>query len=179
MKTILAVLVATAALAAPPDRWLHVRVQSGQNENVRVNIPLSMAEKVLPAIRVNKLKDGRLKVGKEDISVDLHALFEAVRTSPDNEFVSVQNAEEDVRVAKLGGNLLVRVREGHRSRSHQSVDVTIPLPVVEALLSGGKDELNILAGIHALGVQGDITLVSVTDAHDNVRIWIDSKNRSD
>ena len=82
-------------------------------------------------------------------------------------------------MAKAGGNLLVRVREGPRSRSHQSVDVTIPLPVVEALLSGGKDELNILAGIHALGVQGDITLVSVTDAHDNVRIWIDSKNRSD
>ncbi len=178
MKTIIAVLIATAALAAPPDQWLHVKVEGSGNEKVRVNIPLSMVEKVLPALHVDRLRDGRLHIEKQDMNVDLHQLFDALKTSPDNEFVSVQNDKEDVRVAKSKGNLVVRVRDGKGSK-HENVDVTIPMPVVEALLSGGKDELNLLAGIRALSAQGDITLVTVTDNRESVRVWIDSKNRAD
>ena len=46
------VLTSAMAFAAPPDAWLHVRVDNseGKQEHVRVNVPLSLAEKVLPEI---------------------------------------------------------------------------------------------------------------------------------
>ena len=54
-------LAATAAIAGQatqPERWLHVRVdnQEAKGEMVRINVPLSLAEKVLPAIHNDKLR---------------------------------------------------------------------------------------------------------------------------
>jgi hypothetical protein len=53
------------------------------------------------------------------------------------------------------------------------------MTVVEALLSGGKDELDILAAIRALARHGDTELVSVQDRKTTVRVWVDSKNTSE
>src|SRR6266851_1884487 len=46
------------------DRWLHVRVISSdaKGETVRVNVPLELAEKVLPAIHQERIHDGKLKI---------------------------------------------------------------------------------------------------------------------
>jgi hypothetical protein len=51
--------------------------------------------------------------------------------------------------------------------------------VVNALLSGEKDELNVVAAIHALGDYQDLDLVSVTDENTTVRVWVDAKNVAD
>src|ERR1700687_6500207 len=55
---------APAATSAKTDRWLHVRVVStdGKGETVRVNVPLELAERVLPAINKNRLHDGKVKI---------------------------------------------------------------------------------------------------------------------
>jgi hypothetical protein len=54
--------------------------------------------------------------------------------------------------------------------------VKVPLSVVDALFSGKKDELDLLAGLKMLSSQGDTELVSVKDEENIVRIWVDSKN---
>jgi hypothetical protein len=59
------------------------------------------------------------------------------------------------------------------------VEVKIPMKVVDALFSAGKDELDVLAALRALSAHGDTELVSVKSDNDNVRIWLDSKNISD
>jgi hypothetical protein len=79
-----------------------------------------------------------------------------------------------VRVAKAGGYLLVKVQEG-KGKS-EKVDIKIPFSVVEALLSGEQDELDVLAAVRALSAHGDTELVTVTDKSETVRIWVDSKN---
>lgn len=56
------------------------------------------------------------------------------------------------------------------------VEVKIPLSVVDALFSAGKDELDLVAGLKMLSAQGDQELVSVKDEENSVRVWIDSKN---
>ncbi len=64
------------------DRWLHVRVTnpSKGEESVRVNVPLELAEKVLPTINKNRLHSGRVKFDDIDChGVDLRALVEACR----------------------------------------------------------------------------------------------------
>jgi hypothetical protein len=176
---------ATAAAAQPAtERYLHVRVDGGEKgESVSVNVPLSMAVKILPTINHGDLHNGRVTINHADINdVDLRAILDAVRTAPDNEFVTVKSHEQDVRVAKSNGNLIIHVRDSSEGagRGGQKVDVTVPMKVVDALFSTAKkNELDIAAAIQALGEAGETVLVSVQDAEQNVRIWIDSKSAAE
>jgi hypothetical protein len=167
--------------ASSHDRWLHVRVTNpGTNEEtVRVNVPLELAEKVLPTINKDRLHSGKVRFDDIDChGVDLRALVDAVRTSKDGEFVTVQNKDSDVRIAKQNGYLFVHVFEKNRPKKSQ-VEVKVPMKVVDALFSAGKDELDLVAALHALSSQGDTELVSVKDEENTVRVWLDSKNATD
>jgi hypothetical protein len=174
----------TAAKPSEPakqDRWLHIRVDNpdSKQETVRVNVPLELAEKVLPAINRDRLQSGKVKIDEIDChGVDLHALLDAVRSSRDGEFVTVQNKDSDVRVAKQDNYFLVHVVDKNHASRKSRVEVKIPMKVVDALFSGGKDELDLVAGLRALSAQGDTELVSVKDEENTVRIWLDSKNVS-
>src|ERR1700726_4314781 len=140
------------------DRWLHVRVINSDNkgETVRVNIPLELAENVLPTINKNHLHNGKVTIDQAHMNdVDVHALLNAIRTAKDGEYVTVQGADQDVRVAKEGGRLLVHVKDNKGSKSNKSnVDIQIPMHVIDALFSAGKDELDVVAGFNALALWG-------------------------
>jgi hypothetical protein len=188
----------TSSSSSTSDRWLHVRVidTNHKGETVRVNVPLEMAEKVLPAINKDRLHSGKIQINHNDIEgVDLKALLEAVRSSKDGEYVTVQGNDNDVRVAKQAGYMVVHVtekgfkstksdksadRSEEKSYERSRVDVKIPMKVVEALLSAGKDELDLVAALRALSAHGgDTELVSVKSDDSTVRVWLDSKNVSD
>src|ERR1700752_826297 len=180
---------ATTAAKPAAERYLHVKVDGGtKGESVNVNVPLSMAVKILPTINHGDLHGGRVTISNADINdVDLRAILDAVRTAPDNEFVTVKSNEQDVRVAKSNGNLIIHVRDSHvrdagkeSSKDGQKVDVTVPIKVVDALFSTAKqNELDVAAAIRALGEAGETVLVTVQDAEQNVRIWIDSKSAAE
>ena len=169
-------LTATLALAASATRYLHVKVTNPTtHELVRVNVPLVLAEKVIPAINKGELRDGKVHIGnmKAD-EVNVRAILEALKTAPEGEFVTVQNTGDDVRVAKEHGQVVVHVID---KNSKENVDVTIPWDVVEALVSDTtENQLNIEAAIKALQNAGDTTLVRVSGSDENVRVWIDSRN---
>jgi len=163
------------------DRWLHVRVISSdaKGETVRVNVPLELAEKVLPAIHQERIHDGKVKIDNAHVNdVDLRALVEAIRTTKDGEFVTVQSNDCDVRVAKQSNHLIVHVLDKQNSKKSE-VEVKVPMKVIDALFSAGKDELDLVAALHALAAQGDTELVSVKDHENTVRVWLDSKNVTD
>jgi len=146
------------ARAEEPTRWIHVRVVSTEpdGEMVRVNVPVELAEQVLPAIHTHELREGKVTI---------------------NEFVSVQSKDENVHIAKEKGTMIIKVRQ--TKNSGEDVDITVPLPVVEALLSAGEDQLDILAGLKALRNYGDTDLVTVKEKKQTVHIWLDSKNKSE
>jgi hypothetical protein len=174
----------TGAGKAASERYLHVKVDGGtKGESVNVNVPLSMAIKILPTINHGELHNGRITISSADINdVDVRAILDAVRTAPDNEFVTVKSSEQDVRVAKSNGNLIIHVRDSGKDsgKSGQKVDVTVPMKVVDALFSTAKqNELDVAAAIRALGEAGETVLVTVQDAEQNVRIWIDSKSAAE
>jgi hypothetical protein len=88
-----------STVSASKDRWLHVRVISSdaKGETVRVNVPLELAEKVLPAIHQERIHDGKVKIDNAHVNdIDLRALVEAIRTTKDGEFVTVQSNDCDV-----------------------------------------------------------------------------------
>jgi len=193
----------TSSSSSTSERWLHVRVidSNHKGETVRVNVPLEMAEKVLPAINKDRLHSGKIRIDNANMDgVDLKALLEAVKTSKDGEYVTVQSDDNDVRVAKQAGYMVVHVTEkgfksskadkekdksdkagkSDKSFERSRVDVKVPMKVVEALLSAGKDELDVLAALRALSAHGgDTELVSVKSDDSTVRVWLDSKNVSD
>jgi hypothetical protein len=191
IQTVAMVLcMAGVALAAtPPERWLHVSViDKDSGETVRVNVPISMAEKVLGTIHQGNLRDGKIRIdGHFNDDVDLRALLEAVRTAPDNEFVSVQGPHEDVSVAKAGGNLVIHVRENGKkgdkkdagSKDDSRVEITVPMKLVDALVANGSKDIDVAAALPVLGEMGDMTLVTVQEAEQSVRIWVDSKNKAE
>ena len=163
------------------ERWLHVRVicTDGRGDTVRVNVPLELAEKVLPAVNHDRLHNGKVRIDSTEVGdVDLHALVDAIRTAKDGEYVTVQGNDNDVRVAKEGNHLMIHVVDKGGSKKSQ-VEVKVPMKVIEALLSAGKDELDLVAALHALGAQGDVELVSVKDSENTVKVWLDSKNVAD
>ena len=174
------------------DQWIHVRVENKDEggETVRVNVPIDMALKVLPAIKKDNFQGGKVHIDCAHLDdVDLRAMLDAVRTAKDGEYVTVQSHENDVRVAKNAGYLYIHVTDKNHKNSadakeaktaHESkVEVKVPMKVVDALFSSGKDELDIVAALRALSSSGDTELVSVKDSENTVRIWIDSKNVAD
>ena len=176
LRFLAALLLVTTASATSPERYLHVRVSNpATHELVRVNLPLSLAEKVLPAINHGELQNGKVMMGHFSAdSVDLKQILGALKTAPEGEFVTVQDKDENVRVAKERGQLIVRVND---AGGKENVSVTIPWSVAEALISNTQDDqLNIAAGIKALESIGDTTLVTVMDHDESVRVWIDSNS---
>jgi hypothetical protein len=172
---------APSTTSAKPDRWLHVRVISSdaKGETVRVNVPLELAEKVLPAINHDRLHGGKVKINCAHMDdVDLRTMVDAIRTAKDGEYVTVQGNENDVRVAKQDNHLIVHVLDKGKSKKSQ-VEIKVPMKVIDALFSVGKDELDLVAALHALSGQGDTELVSVKADDNTVRVWLDSKNVTD
>jgi hypothetical protein len=171
---------APTVLATPAERYLHIKVDDpSKGESVNVNVPLSMAEKILPTVNKGSLHNGHVTIGKADLNdVDVRAILDALRTAQDNEFVTVKEKDQEVRVAKSNGNIIVHVRDS--GKESQKVDVTVPMKVVDALLSTAKEnELDVAAALRALSDAGDALLVTVQDATQHVRIWVDSRNTQD
>ena len=172
-----ALSLATALAMAPPAiRYIHVRVSNpGNHELVRVNVPLELAERVIPAINHGQLRDGKVQLGNfRADEVNIRAILDALKTAPEGEFVTVQATGSDVRVAKERGQLVVHVID---KNSDENVNVTLPWEVAQALVSDTKeDQLNVEAALRALENVGDTTLVRVTSHRENVRVWVDARN---
>jgi hypothetical protein len=181
---------ASPARPAQSELWLHVRVDNpdDRGEMVRVNFPVALAEKIVASVDHDKLRHGHINIGDSDFNgVDLRAILDAVKASKDGEFVTVKHGDQEVRVAKQGGVLIVHVIDTNRWNKHhdgttsrQEVEVHVPMAVVDALVSSGGHDLDVAAALHALAAHGtDTELVSIKDGRQTVRVWLDSKNTSD
>jgi ribonuclease HI len=179
LPLLVVLLAGSLVSASAAERYLHVRVTDTKaHQLVRINVPLSLAEKVIPAINHGKLRNGKVQIhGVQADEVNLQAILEALKTAPEGEFVTVQETDNNVRVAKEHGQLVVHVTD---KKSKENVDVTIPWEVAQALTSNtDTNELNIEAGIKALEAAGDVTLVAVTGDEQTVRVWVDSRSTAD
>ncbi|HVB33868.1 MAG TPA: hypothetical protein VNJ52_05775 [Patescibacteria group bacterium] len=181
MKRILPVLalvfMAAAAWAAPAVRYLHVRVDNADKQrNVSINLPVSVAAQVLPAISSGSLHDGRIRVGSFDVNgVDVMQMLGALKNVPDGEFVSIQQPGRIVRVAKREGDLIVHVASNRGEG--RIIDVAVPWTVAAALVSSGNPhELHLEAAILALEHSRGATQVTVSNGHQRVSIWVDSQS---
>jgi hypothetical protein len=181
MKLTLAALLLAAPLASQAEeRWLHVSVD-GHDETVRINLPLTLVTAVAPLLAEHA--DAQiLEMNDHELTrEELVEILTAVRKAKDGEYVTVQDGEDDVRISKKGAFLYIHVEENRRHADDdpgETVQVRMPLEVVAALISGKKDELNLVAALEELAKHESGDLVTVKDNEETVRIWIDRKPAS-
>jgi hypothetical protein len=171
-----AATVWAASTPASKAGWLHVRVEeAGKGSKVSVNLPLTVVEAALKAAPETLESHGRVHFGKNGHGMslaDLRQMWKAVKDAGDTDFVTVEEPDgENVKVARRGELVEVHVTKGGK----QQVTVQLPVSLVDVLLSGEGDQLNVRAAMAELqNRRGDI--VRVNDEQSTVRIWIDEQN---
>lgn len=167
---LIALLTFAGTAMATEGLWLHVKVDGQPDERVTVNLPLTLIEKAIPMIPENIMEHGRIQYDEGEITIaDLREMWRELESQPDFTIARVESENENVRVAKEGDYLVVRVEEG----DSENVNVRIPVAVVNALFSGEGEQLNVRAALEALASHGEGELVTVTDDNETVRVWVD------
>ena len=178
-----ALLVGIIVTAAPTSAqeaqsWLHVQIEGGGDNdgNVAVNLPLQAVGAVMAMAPDNIISpDGRLVVAEEHgLSVSsLRQAWQGVKDAGDAEFVTIREEERTVRIARAGDQIEIRVE--HVADDAETVRVDLPLALVDALLSGEGETLNIAAALDQLStLRGDI--VRVTEEERQIRVWVDEQS---
>jgi hypothetical protein len=160
--------------------WLHVRVEEPRKQTkVAVNLPLAVVEAALRAAPEKIASKGRVHLGCRHehgahVAVaDLKKMWAELKSAGDTDFVTVEEEDANVRVARVGSTVQIRVQG--KGRKAEEVHVDVPVAVVDALLSGDGDDLDVRAAVAEIKkLRGDI--VRVKDDDTTVRIWIDERN---
>jgi hypothetical protein len=164
---------AFAAQTANDKLWIHIHVQDGKDGKVSINLPISMVEKMAGNITTNTDGDSKLRFNDEDITVtELRDMWNELRRHPDATFITVDDTDSKVRVAKKAGYLIVRARDNKAGQT-EDVEMKIPGTVVDALLSAPGEQLDVAAALRALARHGEGELVTVSGTGETVRIWVD------
>lgn len=175
IRSLLALGVLAVAIPAGASQWLHVSVtKSGSDaESVRVNLPLSVAEAFLPTLENQIGAEIQKGLADQPVAIqDIRNAWKELRKQKSTELVAVDSKEAKVRVSITGNNVVVRSTED----SEKNVNVQVPVSVVDALLSGEGNTLELSAALKELMKIRQLDLVKVQDAENSVQIWIDNKN---
>ena len=188
----LALVPATGALAqTAAPAWLHVRVEeAAKASKVHVNLPMTVVEAVLKASPQILEEHGKIRLGDHHglTLADMRRAWKELAAAGDAELVTVESEDENVRVARKGDVVQVFVDHKHAARKAEAgpakaaksegpgeVRIEVPVSLVDAMLSGEGDTVNLEAAVNELKKRrGDI--VRVKDEDSNVRIWIDEQN---
>ena len=178
MRSVLRAIMITSMAAsgawagATDDRWIHVRVddQGGGNGRVDIQVPIAMVSALLPMLK-DKPSSGTVHIDGADVDLDqMRDYWAAVRDAKDGEYITVRDEDARVRIAKSSGRLLLNVDE---SAGGGRLRMKIPLPLVDAVLAGGK-ALDLTSIGRALEKSPCGELLSVDDENSHVRMWIDA-----
>lgn len=192
-------LLPAGAGAQATNAWLHIRVEEAQKATkVHVNLPMTVVEAALKATPDIIEEHGKVHLGRHHGMklTDFRQMWKQLSAAGDAEFVTVESEDENVRVQRKGDLVLIYVdHKGSSPRKAEAektaepvkaaaakparrpgeVRVEVPVSLVDALLSGEGEQVNIQAAVAELQKRrGDIVRVHDTDA--NVRIWIDEQN---
>jgi len=169
----LALALPAAAKSSAP--WIHVRVTGAEGaDRVNLNVPFSLAEGLLEMVEHSELSADFTNELPDGLELsDIRKMWKDLKGSGDSEFLTVQSGDEEVRMGFEGESLRIDVTEIQKAGVDTRVKVSVPTSLVDALLSGRGNELNLRAALDELrdGHLGDI--VNVQDGDETVRIWME------
>jgi hypothetical protein len=164
----------TTTTAGAADLWLHVDVHNKDKggDQAKINLPVSMIHNLAGMIPADTQHAGRVHVKDHDYDVaELRRAWRELQDGPDATFLTVNDPQSKVRIAKRGGYLELRATD--QGGKAENVEAKIPLSMMAALLSGSGDQLNLDAALDELARFGEGELLTVTSDDETVRIWVD------
>lgn len=183
-KRLLALTISAALLAlsggaalAQNAQWIHVRVLKQDGAKISVNLPFSLIEVALDIVGKEAFKGrGRMRLGRRhgvDLA-DLRRMWNELREAGDAEYI---NADDDdgksVRIFRQDERVMIQVDEN----GQEKVRVEVPFSVVDTLLAGDGDELNLIGALRELANANDGEIIKVHDGDTDVRVWIDTNSQ--
>jgi hypothetical protein len=166
---VLAGFVGGAAIASE-QRWIHVKVDgNGDGGHVDIQVPVELVSTVLPVLGASRAHGGIQVDGKSMDLAELRGYWTALKATKDGEYLTVRDADSDVKVGKRDGCVDVAVDD---KAGKSRVRMKIPLPVLDAVLTGGDTvDAGALGAALAQAPVGELLAVDDEDSH--VRVWID------
>jgi hypothetical protein len=185
MKTKLIAFAAAGALLlgagsawAQDASWIHVRVVEDDGAKVSVNLPMSLIEVALEIAEKEAFEGHGIRMGGhhgDDFEVeDIRRMWNELRSAGDAEYVTAEEGDETVRIYRQGDRVFVDVDED----GEEKVRLQVPFSVVDTLLEGEGDELNLVGALREMAnsnANGEI--IQVKDGDTNVRVWIDTNTQ--
>lgn len=153
--------------------WIHIEVQEDGEDSasVKINLPLSLARTALEMAPDSVLSEGKIEIEGKDFTVaDMRKLWKEVRAAGDAEFVTVEEKDSTVKISRKQDKIFIHVDDRVQK---ETVRVEIPVALVDALLRGTGNTLNVDEAVAELEKMGKGEIVRVNSDHENVRIWIE------
>jgi len=171
------VLTLCVTASAQTKSWFHVQVDSKDSEQVKVNLPLSVLSAVLPIVdkelNLEKFQGEEIEFDGKTLTIEeIRTIWNSVREGGSYELANIVSDDTTVRVFIDEEFLMVKTDETEGDK----VNVQIPVKIVDVLLSGSDNQLNIQGALEALQDLGSQQLVLVEAEDATVRVWIDESN---
>lgn len=182
LSLLLVLGLALPTVAAAKDApWIHIEVlESGGDEaKVNINVPLSLVDVALDMAEDQmeidgdvQISNGMVRIHDSDVSVeDMRRMWRELREAGDAEFVTIEEKDESVKISRRGDFVFVNVVERHEGGD--TVDIKIPVAMVDVLLQGTGEELNLKGALAELQKMPAGDILTVDGSSERVRIWID------
>ena len=172
ISIVLLILFLGSSLTRAQSTSLHIRVQEGELEKLSLNLPVSVISVLLPLVedKVGYMTREHIEMGGQDFGIaELRENWNALKADGSYELANIQPGEENIRILLDENSLLIDPDEASKEQIH----VRIQVQVVDALLSGTGDELNLAGALETLASIGESDLVEVQASDAHVRVWID------
>jgi hypothetical protein len=170
----LGVLGSSWARAEQKQPWIHVQVnqEGADGAKVNVNLPLSLIEVALEVAKDEALAGGEIEINHTDVSVeDMRRMWNELKQAGDSDLVTAEQRDELVQVSQRDQRVLVQVTD--KTTGKTKVHVEVPAAVVDSLLSGTGERLNLKGALAQLGSQSRGEFIRIDDGDNHVRVWID------
>jgi hypothetical protein len=154
--------------------WVHVRVQESDGAQASIDLPVGLVEVAMSIMEreAGERAGGDLNVEiGDDVQVeDLRRMWNELRDAGDAQFFRAQKEGEQVRVYREGDRVFFQT-----DGDDKTVRVQVPVAVVDVLLEGEGDSLNLVGAMRELARSGSEDVIEIREGQKTVRAWVDSQ----
>ena len=167
---ILVAYLVAIPLLAQEQPWLHVQVEEDATDGkgMTLRLPLPAVVALITMVPNTTITNGQLELNREqqEIVTVLRDLLKQLERAEGSKFLTSRHEDGTVRVERQDQHYKVDIHG-----QGVSAQATISVVLVQALLSGETETLNIDAGVNVLRkLRGEVIRVDESNRHIRVRI---------
>lgn len=174
LLTILLLFTGLGATGLADSAWLHVEVDDNEDQ-ININLPIILAEAVITLVDLSD-EPTVIKIDEHEITVpEMREIWNILKEEGSFTLASIRSKEME-----KGDNIDIAFRDNRLlitgSTDEDKIDINVSGDLIDALLSGEEDRLNLSACIQELKSKGsDSGYVHVISQDgDKVRLWVDN-----